>query len=442
MVKPLIVAVAGDTNCGKSTFLNTIIGEKVLAAKSQSETALLTVLTPSDSVLKAVLADGSEHVGSAAIKSAIKDRNRFIRQEIRAQRSVPVEQVRIQTGLIPAFHELQGTEDEPKVKFIDMPAANVFDNPHMKFCAQLAYTWADVLVVLIKHDQTNTEATSDLFRSIMQSCPYQFQNSDLINHFLIVITHADQSADDSDDEDGQGSAVQNLRESLQRMECLREHRTFAANVPIFAVNAQSREASDGYDNQWPQFETCLTQLGRAAPAVIRARQLRAGRTLKCQVDAIMLLVPTEWPEHAQRLMKPVELELSDRERWNTWVRRAATLGVTVVVVGGCYQIYCLYGVATVVIQPAIPAIAAVQGAEAVAGVAGQAAVAAGWWGLGDVLTLPCIGLTASIPVVEAVAAVPAVAAVAAVSAVPAVTALEVAAAGYIVVQGLFLSLLC
>jgi len=426
MVKPLIIAVAGDTNCGKSTFLNTIIGEKVLAAKSQSETALVTVLTPSDSELKAVLADGSEHVGPAEIKSAIKDRNRFIRQEIKAGRSPPVEQVRIQTGLNPELHELQGTEDEPIVKLIDMPGANEYGNPHMKYCAQLAYTFADVLVVLIKHDQTNTEATSDLFRNIMQSCPYQFQNSDVINHFFIVITHADQSADDSDDEDGQGGAVQNLRESLQRMECLREHPAFAANVPIFTVNAQSREASDGYDNQWPQVETSLIQLGRAAPAVIRGRQLRAGRTLKCQVDAIMMMMPTEWPEHAQRLMRPVELEKEkDRERWKTWALRAAALGVTVVVVGGCIQIYCLYGVTTVVLVPAVEAVAAVEG---VAGVAGQAAVAAGWLGLGDFIALPCVGLTASIPAVEAVVAVEAVAAVAAVAAE---TAAVTTAVGYI-----------
>lgn len=429
--KPLIVGVVGDTNSGKSTFLNVLIGQKVLAAKFQSETALLTYIVPSmahQDDPAAVFNGGEPVVGAENIRKRIRERNQSIRLEHSEIESaeMEVETVCIMAPMLESLRILCADIDGPPfVKFIDMPGANELGNPHMKTCAEDAYCFSDVIILTVKASETTSEATDKLFKHLREIAPFHFSDGDRIDNMLIVVTHMDMCTEDDEEDDAGGCAAAtataevkaNLRRTLKQMECLQNIPMFADNIPIVAISSKDRGLFE-----WTHVEEFLQRMAQNVDDLHRGRQLRAGENFQVMLESFLLSIENlpvgvnRYPDRARQIVGSVDLSTDEGDyegacaarRWRWWQARLAVLGLSVSLTCGAVWLYGAYGAAVIVMKPAISAIPAIPAIPPVA------AVPAGWWGLGDLITIPWVGLTASAPAVAGSAGsagAPAVAAV-------------------------------
>ncbi|CAK9001751.1 unnamed protein product [Durusdinium trenchii] len=279
----LRIVVTGDTNSGKSTLTNAVIGRELLPTSSQSETSVITYVVPlqvgedcnsipvlhcySDSKLQPV-AEGHE-----GVQEYLQDLNLRARSTLGAVQCV---ECRLDCPLRDSLNVFVPPAAEwQDVQFLDIGGANEILNPAVQVCADLAYALSHRLIVCVRHDQITSRATQQLVLDIRAKAPYHF-NDDLARPdrcpLIFAITQADQVLDEEP-----GEKWEVLRQSLRAV----LHRTLADCVeltqviPIVIVSAKNALDSQGKPQyEWHTFEDLLINTAGLKRDVIQESKVR------------------------------------------------------------------------------------------------------------------------------------------------------------------------
>eukprot|EP00401_Gymnodinium_catenatum_P038631 CAMPEP_0117508460 /NCGR_PEP_ID=MMETSP0784-20121206/26963_1 /TAXON_ID=39447 /ORGANISM="" /LENGTH=694 /DNA_ID=CAMNT_0005304021 /DNA_START=105 /DNA_END=2190 /DNA_ORIENTATION=+ len=404
--------IVGDSNVGKSTLLNALLGDRILPSKRTCCTSVLTHclldggalgdegegVTKGDPLLvePSVLA-GTPTLeifsGASPVRARIDKLNGIVRTNSFAASSG---NVALEDG------ERQGAEDpqvvdvlvhvgackglapmvDARTKLVDVPGHDETDNPIARECKDVVLSLCHSLLVLVKHDKICSDATGKLLESLVEDAPHLFdawggENMGLAP-VIFVITQVDQldTCDlDGEDTDNDVDVVNDLkaqfRSFLRRRECLQSFPRLAESVPIFATGITKdvlagRHAS--YD--WDFLIAQMLSLHRYRDTLIESRKvLYSTRIYRPLRDALhQWTLQQEYPKLATDI-------LSQHNQHKLVKVALASIGIGTLALGGWMA--CTAWVARgVALAEAVAASASASAAAATATCASEVAASA------------------------------------------------------------------
>ncbi|CAE8647615.1 unnamed protein product [Polarella glacialis] len=391
MPPQLRIVVTGDTNSGKSTLSNAVIGRDLLPVSFQSETSVITFVVPQqvggESAIPVLHSyehrpDGSTRLpelravatGDEAIRSHLEQLNRSARTV--GSSAVSCVECRVDCPLRDSLNVFVPPAAEwQHVQFLDIGGVDEVLNVAVQSCADLAYALSHRLLICVRYDQTTSRATQNLILDIRSKAPYHFD--DLLARrdrcpLIFVITQADQALSDSVVADQPEVLRQSLRALLHRT--LPECPELSQNVPIVVVSAKNalhndllpKDASESQlpDYEWPIFEELLIECAGLKRDIIQDCKVRRAAYIQMLLEGNLKLTDDQWPYYALSIW---------RERRDLGVKLAMGSAIAVTSVGTAVALGVYLS------STAAAGAAAAQAASASAEASAAAAAANSWW---------------------------------------------------------------
>ncbi|CAJ1382471.1 unnamed protein product, partial [Effrenium voratum] len=371
----LRIVVTGDTNSGKSTLSNAVIGSELLPTSNQSETSVITYVVPqqvgegndSKPVLRCYGGADLEPVeGTEEVRQRLHDLN----LRARAALGVQCVECRLECPLRDSLNVFHPPAAEwQDVQFLDIGGANEILNPAVQVCSDLAYALSHRLIVCIRHDQITSRATQQLLLDIRCKAPYHFSDELArrdICPLILAITQVDQVLDAAP-----GESWEVLRQSLRAVlhATLADCGELTQVIPIVILSAKNSlqnllTGGDQPQFEWNTFEELLINTAGLKRDIVRNSKVRRAAFIHELLQANLVPFHEEWPYHAQCL-------------WHSRRDLGKKLAIGGAVAAGSVGTAVAFGVFLSASSAA--AVAAAEAGAASAEAAAAAAAANSWW---------------------------------------------------------------
>lgn len=333
----LNIATIGDSNSGKSTLWNALLGQKVLPTAAKCSTAVLTHMTLVNAYRETPLmitqggdvVEGVKEVNKAirAINDSAREKETFIRD------------VAIRTG---ARGESLQVLNDGTLKFIDVPGHTEVRHEGLRECLQVALRLCPVVFAVVKYDQVETESTKRLLDVLMQDMPHVSHAGGITGTLAFIITQADlvhNTLDDSDEEfeDLSKQKVEDLKLCLRRFLQKMGHEMGLeppiVEAPIFAVSAkQAIECRHGIPMfDWALFQQHVREChANRGPLLVWRKKVMANNVYR---RFKTILAEDGYPMRAAALID-AKKKAADTLFWNQVKLGLFALSIPVALVGG------------------------------------------------------------------------------------------------------------
>eukprot|EP00913_Durusdinium_trenchii_P004758 g4418.t1 len=204
-----MIGIIGDSNTGKSTLLNTLLGQRLLPTSYKSCTSAIT-----------------------SVQLEVLNRIKSLNEEIRESGSKDVVDLRITCQPTSRLYDLGICDGS--LRLVDMPGQDETDNP--VDCFDQLLSMCHGLIVLVKHSAVRSDSLALLMDRIAQEAPHLFTTPGALT---FVISQVDAvRIDESDDETGGGE--RELLQYLANRDCLMLFPGFLSDVKVFCVSVDQK----------------------------------------------------------------------------------------------------------------------------------------------------------------------------------------------------------
>ncbi|CAK9086615.1 unnamed protein product [Durusdinium trenchii] len=236
-----MIGIIGDSNTGKSTLLNTLLGQRLLPTSYKSCTSAITSVQLVEGLQEPELSFVWKEPEQVCGRKEVLNRIKSLNEEIRESGSKDVVDLRITCQPTSRLYDLGICDGS--LRLVDMPGQDETDNPVVKDCFDQLLSMCHGLIVLVKHSAVRSDSLALLMDRIAQEAPHLFTTPGALT---FVISQVDAvRIDESDDETGGGERVlrdlkKELLQYLANRDCLMLFPGFLSDVKVFCVSVDQK----------------------------------------------------------------------------------------------------------------------------------------------------------------------------------------------------------
>lgn len=330
-----MIGIIGDSNTGKSTLLNALLGQRLLPTSYKSCTSAITsvrLVNSGDPELSFHWKDAAETVtGRKEVISRIKTLN----EEIRESGSRSVVDLRISCSPQSRLHDLGICDGS--LRLVDMPGQDETDNPVVKECFDQLLSMCHGLICLVKHSAVRSDSLAVLMDRIAVQAPHLFTTPGALT---FVISQVDLVRQDDSDEDESVSAKgkggdrilldlkKELLQYLANRDCLMLFPGFLSDVKVFCVSV------DQQMNGGHEYSQLLDSVGDLHSIIQELKMSRKLKLCKEIYEIFMDRLDTIGKEYPARANEVIEAERHEKAVRNASMAVAAASFLVTIPLGG------------------------------------------------------------------------------------------------------------
>jgi len=314
-----MIGVLGNSNAGKSTLINAIIGEKLLPTASKCCTSVITNVSYvkiGESIL--TKSDGSTYRGKKSIRDEIKRLN----SQARNSDEPPVD---VSLSCDPKKHVGDRIPRDGRVKLVDLPGANEKDNAVVKACIKQALSMCTAVFLIAAPKELQSEGLATLIENIEEFAPHLLTMDGAVT---FVISQIDTARCDESDSGSDGESVHQIeghkrvfREFLRKR--LPEHEAWVEKAVILATSVNENGIGG---NDFDKIIGIIEEVHKKLPELYAARKKVLATRIHAQFEEHF--VYNDYPVHAKCAIG------AEEQNQTRWIRVAVLSSIVTVPLGG------------------------------------------------------------------------------------------------------------
>ncbi|CAJ1389541.1 unnamed protein product [Effrenium voratum] len=322
-----MIGIVGDSNTGKSTLLNALLGHRLLPTSYKSCTSAVTsvrLVADGEPTLSFRWKGKGEHVrGRKEVLSRIKALNEEIRESADAKAVVDL---CVSCQPSSALRDLKICDGS--LRLVDMPGQDETDNVVVKECFNQLLSMCHGLIVLVKHSAVRSDSLAVLLDGIAVQAPHLFSTPGAVT---FVISQVDALRQDESDDEGTAAtahAINDLKKELLQYlanrDCLMLFPGFLSDVKVLCVSVDPKLTGG---HEFGQLVEAVAELHGIIQDLKAARQVKLCKEIyETMVDRLDV-IGRVYPVRAEEVLDNDKQEKNMRQA--TMAVAAASFLVTI-----------------------------------------------------------------------------------------------------------------
>lgn len=328
-----MIGIIGDSNTGKSTLLNALLGQHLLPTSYKSCTSAITSVRLVDSGDPELAFHWKDAVEMVTGRKEVIGRIKTLNEEIRESGSRNVVDLRISCRPQSRLHDLGICDGS--LRLVDMPGQDETDNPVVKECFDQLLSMCHGLICLVKHSAVRSDSLAVLMDRIAVQAPHLFTTPGALTFVISQVDLVRQ--DDSEDElpakvaKGDRILLDLKRELLQYLanrDCLMLFPGFLSDVKVFCVSV------DQQMNGGHEYAQLLDSVGDLHSIIQELKMSRKLKLCKEIYEIFMDRLETIGKEYPARATEVIEAERHEKAVRNASMAVAAASFLVTIPLGG------------------------------------------------------------------------------------------------------------
>lgn len=328
-----MIGIIGDSNTGKSTLLNALLGQRLLPTSYKSCTSAITSVRLVDSGDPELAFHWKDAVEMVTGRKEVISRIKALNEEIRESGSRNVVDLRISCRPQSRLHDLGICDGS--LRLVDMPGQDETDNPVVKECFDQLLSMCHGLICLVKHSAVRSDSLAVLMDRIAVQAPHLFTTPGALTFVISQVDLVRQ--DDSEDElpakvaKGDRILLDLKRELLQYLanrDCLMLFPGFLSDVKVFCVSV------DQQMNGGHEYAQLLDSVGDLHSIIQELKMSRKLKLCKEIYEIFMDRLETIGKEYPARATEVIEAERHEKAVRNASMAVAAASFLVTIPLGG------------------------------------------------------------------------------------------------------------
>ena len=326
-----MIGIIGDSNTGKSTLLNALLGQRLLPTSYKSCTSAITSVRLVDSG-EAQLSFNWKNIDETIVgRKEVVNRIKSLNEEIRESASKEVVDLRVECQPSSKLFDLGICDGS--LRLVDMPGQDETDNPVVKECFDQLLSMCHGLICLVKHSAVRSDSLAVLLDRIAVQAPHLLTTQGAMT---FVISQVDLLRQDDSDEEGDDKSSHRILNDLKRellqylanRDCLMLFPGFLSDVKVFCVSV------DGKMTGGHEYEKLLESVGELHSIIQELKTTRKVKLCKEIYEILMDRMEQVEKEYPARASEVIESERHEKAVRNASMAVAAASSLVTIPLGG------------------------------------------------------------------------------------------------------------